>query len=152
MSDLTVWTVAVGTDDGTVVATHSYQGGRYLIGGEVPEPGGNRHPSIAPYRTYECSDGTIQIAVGNEPIWHRFAALVEIDPDDPRFATNADRLANSEELDRLISERLGVGTSAAWLEIASRTWSMLSCTRCRGFTARTRWSCSRPRGRGSSSA
>src|ERR671910_3151363 len=56
-----------------IVATHSYQGTRYLIGDEVPEPEGNRHPSIAPYRTYECSDGMIQVAVGNEPIWRRFA-------------------------------------------------------------------------------
>ncbi len=98
-----------------VVATHSYQGGRYLIGGEIPEPGGNRHPSIAPYRPYECSDGTIQVAVGNEPIWRRFAALVGVDPADARFATNADRLANSEALDALISARLGADTSAAWL-------------------------------------
>jgi crotonobetainyl-CoA:carnitine CoA-transferase CaiB-like acyl-CoA transferase len=99
-----------------VVATHSYQGGRYLIGGEVPEPGGNRHPSIAPYRTYECRDGVVQVAVGNEPIWRRFAALLEIDAGDPRFATNQARLENSDALDPLISERLGGDTAASWVE------------------------------------
>jgi crotonobetainyl-CoA:carnitine CoA-transferase CaiB-like acyl-CoA transferase len=98
-----------------VVATHSYQGGRYLIGGEVPEPGGNRHPSIAPYRTYESSDGIIQVAVGNEPIWRRFAALLEIDPDDPRFATNQARLHNSDALDALIAERLAADTASSWV-------------------------------------
>ncbi|HEX2436648.1 MAG TPA: CoA transferase [Solirubrobacterales bacterium] len=98
-----------------VVATHSYQGGRYLIGGEVPEPGGNRHPSIAPYRTYESSDGIIQVAVGNEPIWRRFAALLEIDPDDPRFATNEARLHNSDALDALIAERLAADTASSWV-------------------------------------
>ena len=99
-----------------VVATHSYQGGRYLIGGEVPEPGGNRHPSIAPYRTYECSDGVIQVAVGNEPIWGRFATLLGIDAEDPRFATNRARLENSDALDPLIAERLAGDTAARWLE------------------------------------
>ena len=99
-----------------VVATHSYQGGRYLIGGEIPEPGGNRHPSIAPYSTYRCRDGVIQVAVGNEPIWRRFAALLELDPDDPRFATNRARLENTDELDALIVERLGAADAAAWLE------------------------------------
>ncbi|MGH2963278.1 MAG: CaiB/BaiF CoA transferase family protein [Solirubrobacterales bacterium] len=99
-----------------VVATHSYQGGRYLISGEVPEPGGNRHPSIAPYRTYRCRDGVIQVAVGNEPIWRRFAALLGIDPEDPRFATNHARLENSDALDPLIAERLGADTAASWLE------------------------------------
>jgi crotonobetainyl-CoA:carnitine CoA-transferase CaiB-like acyl-CoA transferase len=98
-----------------VVATHSYQGGRYLIGGEIPEPGGNRHPSIAPYRTYESSDGIIQVAVGNEPIWRRFAALLEIDPDDPRFATNEARLRNSDALDALIAERLATDTASGWV-------------------------------------
>jgi crotonobetainyl-CoA:carnitine CoA-transferase CaiB-like acyl-CoA transferase len=99
-----------------VVATHSYQGGRYLIGGEIPEPGGNRHPSIAPYRTYECSDGVIQVAVGNEPIWGRFASLLGIDAEDPRFATNRARLENSDALDPLIADRLASDTAASWLE------------------------------------
>jgi formyl-CoA transferase len=99
-----------------IVAAHSYQGTRYLIGDEVPEPGGNRHPSIAPYRTYECSDGMIQVAVGNETIWRRFAALIDVDPDDPRFATNSARLENSDALDSLIAERLAGGTAAGWLE------------------------------------
>jgi crotonobetainyl-CoA:carnitine CoA-transferase CaiB-like acyl-CoA transferase len=99
-----------------VVATHSYQGGRYLIGGEVPEPGGNRHPSIAPYRTYECSDGVIQVGVANEPIWRRFAALLELDADDPRFATNSARMEHSDALDPLIGARLASDTAAVWLE------------------------------------
>jgi crotonobetainyl-CoA:carnitine CoA-transferase CaiB-like acyl-CoA transferase len=99
-----------------VVATHSYQGGRYLIGGEIPEPGGNRHPSIAPYRTYDCSDGVIQVAVGNEPIWGRFASLLGIDAEDPRFATNRARLENSDALDPLIADRLASDTAASWLE------------------------------------
>jgi crotonobetainyl-CoA:carnitine CoA-transferase CaiB-like acyl-CoA transferase len=99
-----------------VVATHSYQGGRYLIGGEVPEPGGNRHPSIAPYRTYRCSDGVIQVAVGNEAIWRRFATLLELDPDDPRFATNSARMEHSDALDPLIAARLSSDTATSWLE------------------------------------
>jgi crotonobetainyl-CoA:carnitine CoA-transferase CaiB-like acyl-CoA transferase len=99
-----------------IVATHSYQGTRYLIGDEIPEPEGNRHPSIAPYRTYECSDGMIQVAVGNETIWRRFAALIDVDPDDPRFATNSARLENSDALDPLVAERLAADTSASWLE------------------------------------
>jgi crotonobetainyl-CoA:carnitine CoA-transferase CaiB-like acyl-CoA transferase len=99
-----------------VVATHSYQGGRYLIGGEVPEPGGNRHPSIAPYRTYECSDGVIQVGVANEPIWRRFAALLELDADDPRLATNSARMEHSDALDPLIGARLASDTAAVWLE------------------------------------
>ncbi len=99
-----------------VVAVHAFQGTRYLIAGEVPEPEGNRHPSIAPYRTYECSDGVIQVAVGNEAIWQRFAGLLGLDADDPRFATNEGRLEHSDELDPLIGDRLSADSTSSWLK------------------------------------
>jgi formyl-CoA transferase len=99
-----------------VVAIHTFQGTRYLIAGEVPEPDGNRHPTVAPYGSYACSDGMLQIAVGNDAIWARFAALLGLDVSDPRFARNGDRVANTEALDRLIGELLAGDTVAAWLE------------------------------------
>jgi crotonobetainyl-CoA:carnitine CoA-transferase CaiB-like acyl-CoA transferase len=58
----------------------------------------------------------IQVAVGNDAIWRRFAALLEIDPDDDRFATNRARMEHSDALDELIAERLGSEDAAAWLE------------------------------------
>jgi formyl-CoA transferase len=99
-----------------VVAIHTFQGTRYLIGNEVPEPEGNRHPTVAPYGSYDCSDGIVQVAVGNDAIWRRFAPLVDIDPDDPRFAHNGDRRDNSEALDELIGTRLAGLPVADWLE------------------------------------
>jgi crotonobetainyl-CoA:carnitine CoA-transferase CaiB-like acyl-CoA transferase len=99
-----------------VVAIHTFQGTRHLIAGEVPSPEGNRHPTVAPYGTYYCSDGIVQIAVGNEAIWRRFAPLVGIDPEDARFRSNGDRRERIVELDHLIGERLREETLAEWLE------------------------------------
>jgi crotonobetainyl-CoA:carnitine CoA-transferase CaiB-like acyl-CoA transferase len=99
-----------------VVAIHTFQGTRYLIGGEVPSPEGNRHPTVAPYGTYRCSDGIVQIAVGNDAIWRRFAPLIGLDPDDPRFLHNGDRRAATGDLDGLIGEQLRQDTVGAWLE------------------------------------
>jgi formyl-CoA transferase len=99
-----------------VVAIHTFQGTRYLIGGELPAPEGNRHPTVAPYGTYACSDGIVQIAVGNDAIWQRFAPLIGLDSDDARFLHNGDRRAATAELDVIINERLGQEPVAAWLE------------------------------------
>jgi crotonobetainyl-CoA:carnitine CoA-transferase CaiB-like acyl-CoA transferase len=99
-----------------IVAIHTFQGTRYLIGGEVPEPEGNKHPTVTPYGSYDCSDGIVQIAVGNDTIWRRFAPLVGIDAEDPRFVHNGNRRANSEALDELIGRQLAGSTVSAWLE------------------------------------
>lgn len=100
---------------GGMIAVHTYQGTRWLVAGEVPQPDGNRHPLIAPYGTFECGDGPINICVGSEGLWRRFAQLVGLDPDDPRFATNAERVRRAEELERCISASLRSASGEEWL-------------------------------------
>lgn len=85
-----------------LVATHVFQGTRWLVGGEVPEPTGNQHPTVVPYGAFPCADGRVQIAVGNDSLWRRFAGLLDLDPDDPRFRTNADRYAHRADLEKYI--------------------------------------------------
>lgn len=101
---------------GSIVGIHAFQGTRWLIAGEVPEPEGNRHPTIAPYGAYECSDGEINIAVGSEGLWRRFAPLVDVDPDDERFSDNGRRRANVDELERALAPALTSATVDEWME------------------------------------
>ncbi|WP_283133139.1 CaiB/BaiF CoA transferase family protein [Rhizohabitans arisaemae] len=98
-----------------LVSTHVFQGTRQLLAGETPEPSGNRHPTVVPYGAYDCRDGMIQIAVGSDGLWRRFAPLVGVDPDDPRFASNADRAAFREELDALIVPAFATEYTDVWL-------------------------------------
>ena len=97
------------------VAVHAYQGTRWTLGGEVPEPGGNRHATISPYGAFTCSDGYLNICVGSEGLWRRFAPLVGLDPDDPRYATNRARVTNWDELEADINLRLRDDTVDAWM-------------------------------------
>jgi len=97
------------------VAIHVFQGARYLVAGEVPEPSGNQHPTVSPYGVFEALDGPLVIAVGNDVIWGRFAPLVDLDPRDERFATNAGRLAYAEELSALMTAALARRTVENWL-------------------------------------
>jgi len=56
-----------------IVGVHAFQGTRYTVAGEVPQPQGNHHPSIVPYGLFSCADGTLQIAIGSDGLWQRFA-------------------------------------------------------------------------------
>lgn len=98
-----------------IVAIHTFQGTRWLVAGEVPEPSGNRHPTVSPYGAFQCADGVVQIAVGNDAIWRRFAPLIGADPDDERFVTNGRRVENYEPLAALIRDRFTREPLAHWL-------------------------------------
>ena len=81
-----------------IVGVHSFQGTRWTVAHQVPEGPGNHHPSIAPYGLFHAADGPIQIAVGSEAQWRVLAPAVGLDPADPRYATNRDRVAHRESL------------------------------------------------------
>lgn len=100
----------------SAVAAHSYQGTRWTVGREVPVSIGNDHPSIAPYGTFRCADGVLQIGVANQNLWRAFSPIVGIDPDDPRFATISDRSGRRAELAGEIEKALLAEGREAWLE------------------------------------
>jgi len=99
----------------SAVAVHAYQGTRWTIGGEIPVPGGNRHATISPYGAFTCSDGFVNIAVGSEGLWRRFAPLVGLAVDDPRYATNHDRVTNWDGLEAEINAALRTDTVETWM-------------------------------------
>ncbi|GAA5029795.1 CaiB/BaiF CoA transferase family protein [Actinopolymorpha pittospori] len=81
-----------------IVGVHAYQGTRHTVAGEVPRAQGNHHPSICPYGTFHCVDGLVQISVGSEGLWRRFAAEFGLPLDEPGFASNADRVRAMERV------------------------------------------------------
>ncbi|GAA1591911.1 CoA transferase [Actinomadura kijaniata] len=99
----------------SVVGAHMFQGTRWTVARERPGSVGNDHPSIAPYGTFRCADGQIQIGVANQGLWRRFAPLVGLDPDDPRYATVPDRARRRAALTAEIETALKEGTRAEWL-------------------------------------
>jgi crotonobetainyl-CoA:carnitine CoA-transferase CaiB-like acyl-CoA transferase len=92
-----------------VVGVHVFHGVGWLAAGVEPVLTGNRHPSIAPYGVFGCADADIVIGVGSQALWQRFAPIVGLDPDRADIATNADRVARAEalqkEIDALLSDR-----------------------------------------------
>lgn len=99
------------------IAIHAFQGTRYLVADEVPEPTGNHHPTVSPYGTFRAADGQIILAVGNEVTWRRFAELLEIPPDSPPYVGNENRVAHRDELQEVIEQRLAKRGVAEWIKV-----------------------------------
>lgn len=94
----------------------TYAAGYYFATGESPGRLGSGHPTIVPYQAFQTSDGYVNVAVGSEAIWRRFAELV--DPallDDSRYATNRTRVAHRKEL---VTHLAGL-----FLEKSTRQWT-----------------------------
>jgi crotonobetainyl-CoA:carnitine CoA-transferase CaiB-like acyl-CoA transferase len=101
----------------SMVSAHAFQGTRWTVAGEVPAAVGNHHPAIAPYGTYTCRDGMIQVAVANDQQWRRFAPIVGIDPDAPGYRRNEDRVGHRAQLTAVIEAALSVADRAYWLPL-----------------------------------
>ena len=94
-----------------VVGVHAFHGAGWLSAGVEPRRTGNRHPSIAPYGTFRCSDAELVIAVGSESLWRRFAAVAGLDPDREDIATNAKRVAVVDQLQEEVDKALAARTA-----------------------------------------
>ena len=69
---------------------------------------GNAHPSIVPYQLFDCVDGRIALAVGNDEQFRRFCKIIGL-PDlamDERFVTNKGRPEARDELLPIIEDKL----------------------------------------------
>jgi crotonobetainyl-CoA:carnitine CoA-transferase CaiB-like acyl-CoA transferase len=88
-----------------------------FVTGRAPGRRGNAHPNIVPYETFRTADGEIAIGVGSERQWPRFCAALGL-PDlaeDPRFATNGDRVEHRDALIPILVARLAERSTARWL-------------------------------------
>lgn len=100
------------------------QAQNYLVSGKTPVRLGNAHPNVAPYQVFESADGYLILAVGNDRQFAAFCheAGVPALSEDPRFARNADRVANREALAEVIQPMMHQRSSDDWfraLEAAS---------------------------------
>ena len=99
------------------VATLCNQSQNYLASGKPPGRYGNAHANIVPYQVFRASDRDFIIACGNDS---QFVALCDAIglpelPKDPRFARNADRVSNREEIVAILSRHFLGGLADEWV-------------------------------------
>ncbi len=94
--------------------TMANQAMNYLATGISPRQMGNAHPNLAPYAVFDCADGWIILAVGNDGQFRKLCAMLGMDAfgTAPEFATNADRVVNRAALTEALTK-------------ATKTWHKL---------------------------
>lgn len=91
--------------------------GNAIASGREPGKSGSETPMLAPYRAFQAADRAIIIAAGNNNLFRRLVTTLGHPEwaDDPRFVSNADRVANRGTLNALIEEVVATRPSAHWM-------------------------------------
>jgi len=103
----------------TALSQLAYQLVGYLGTGLVPGREGSAFPQIAPYQVFPTRDGELMIVAGNDKLFAALCSVLDM-PEltgDPRFLTNADRVANRAELLALLEERTKQRKSGELLDV-----------------------------------
>lgn len=94
----------------TQVATMANQALGYLATGRDPKRLGNAHASVVPYQTFAACDGEMTVAAGNDGQFRKLCEVLGVAEmgTDPRYATNAARVANRDTLIPALAARFAI--------------------------------------------
>jgi crotonobetainyl-CoA:carnitine CoA-transferase CaiB-like acyl-CoA transferase len=90
--------------------------------GVQPPKCGSSHESLCPYQAFEAADGPIMIGIANDNLWRKFCKIAGLETivDDPKFRTNADRVAHRAETLGHVQTALAKRPVAFWNEELAR--------------------------------
>jgi crotonobetainyl-CoA:carnitine CoA-transferase CaiB-like acyl-CoA transferase len=85
--------------------------------GRVPGKLGSAHRLTAPYQALKTADGYITVGGNTQPLFERLCTTVGAPQlaEDPRFATNDDRMANVSDLVAELEAALAARTTDDWV-------------------------------------
>jgi len=90
----------------------------YLCADVVAPRNGNTHPSVVPSQIFECADGKLMLAAGNDGQFRKLCDVLgkmEL-ASDPRFATNEGRVRNRADVIAILQRELSLKPVAHWTE------------------------------------
>ncbi|MCU1481269.1 MAG: CoA transferase [Subtercola sp.] len=91
----------------------------YLATDVVPSKFGSHFPLMAPYGIFAGEDREFYLGVSSDQMWQRFTSAANLAiGQDPRFETNAGRLAHRDELDPELTRLFREKPAAYWVELA----------------------------------
>ena len=100
----------------SIVSWLSYLATYYFATGKEPKRMGSAQPSIVPSQAFNCKDGELLIAVGNDSQWQALCRTLELERllEQKRFSTNPNRVRNRTKLIPILSKRLRNRTASYW--------------------------------------
>jgi crotonobetainyl-CoA:carnitine CoA-transferase CaiB-like acyl-CoA transferase len=94
-----------------------YESAHYFATGTRPKRIGQAHRGSSPYQCFQTADGYLTVGASQQKFFVQFCDLIG-SPElvtDPRFVTNAERVAHNTVLVELVAEKLRMKPSAHWL-------------------------------------
>ena len=94
-----------------------------LVTGEEAGRYGNTHRSVAPYQPLRAKSGSVAVAAANDGLFEKLCGALERNDlfDDPRFATNPERVEHRAELAEQLEETLASAPPDEWIERLNAT-------------------------------
>jgi crotonobetainyl-CoA:carnitine CoA-transferase CaiB-like acyl-CoA transferase len=92
------------------------QAANALVGGVVPSYAGNDHPNLVPYGPVACADRPLVLGAGNDAQFAALCAALGL-AVEPRWATNAGRVADRARLTATLAGVLGGRTAQEWVPV-----------------------------------
>ena len=95
----------------------------YQLTGRLPLPQGTEHPAFSPYGSFSTSqDGTIFVGVSNDRQFARLCRCLGRSAwaSDPQYQTNKNRVANRDQLNRMLDSILGKKDAESWERILTK--------------------------------
>jgi len=94
-----------------------YEAAHYFTTDQKPPRIGQAHRGSSPYQVFKTADGWMTIGASQQNFWTRFCAILGVPElvQDPRFATNAERVKHNDALVALLQARLETQPTAHWL-------------------------------------
>lgn len=104
------------------VASMSHFGVTTQATGVSPKPMGHATTAVVPYQAFMAADRYFLLAVGNDGLWRRFCSAMEHAEwlEDSRYATNAVRVENRDEVVAMLSEIFATRPAAYWIDLMEK--------------------------------
>src|SRR5690606_35891328 len=99
------------------VAMLANQNSNYFTSGQAPTRAGNAHQNVVPYQVFAASDGHLIAATGHESQYRSYCNAIGAPElgDDPRFATNRQRISNRDTLVALLTDIMKQRPRDEWI-------------------------------------
>ncbi|MEZ5647215.1 MAG: CoA transferase [Burkholderiaceae bacterium] len=94
----------------------------YFASSQSPQLLGSAHPNIAPYDKFRARDGDLFLGIVNDAQFRRFCGVLGLEdlPDDPRFASNSQRVTHRADLRQRIEGAIADRDSGPLCELLMR--------------------------------
>jgi crotonobetainyl-CoA:carnitine CoA-transferase CaiB-like acyl-CoA transferase len=100
------------------IAAQSHIAMNWLVSGKMPVRAGAASQINTPWQAFETADRPLMVAIGNDRQFAQFCAVLGLPdmPQNPRFATNRERMANKAAMLPVLQQALLARGARAWMD------------------------------------